>query len=155
MKPPTFSGKIEEWPEFKSVWKELLSGYPDNIQTQHFKTHIPALDAKRVVGVKTMAEMWRRLDKVYGDVELNILTVKNNLENFTPKASADHKRILEVFKCIESAVTQLDNLGALQYLKDDFGLMSKLVLKLPAADQRQYSQYVTSSAARADPRSRW
>ena len=24
-KPPTFSGKIEDWPEFRSVWTELVA----------------------------------------------------------------------------------------------------------------------------------
>ena len=62
---------------------------------------------------------------------------------------------MEVYEAVEIAVTQLDNLNAVQYLKDDFGLMSKIVLKLPAADQRQYTQYVTSDVAKADSSSRW
>ena len=31
LKPPVFSGRVEDWPEFRSVWKDLLSGYPDSI----------------------------------------------------------------------------------------------------------------------------
>ena len=64
LKPPTFSGKIEDWPEFRSVWKDLLSDYPESVQVQHLKSNIPAADAKRVIGVKTMKEMWERLEKV-------------------------------------------------------------------------------------------
>ena len=139
LEPPVFSGNIADWPEFRSIWKDLLADFPESIQVQHLKTSIPEADAKRVAGVKTMEEMWRRLEKVYGDTELNIITVKTNLENFSPKATSEHKRIMEVFEAIESAVTQLPNLDALQYLKDDFGLMSKLVLKLSLADRRQYS----------------
>ena len=93
---PTFSGKIEDWPEFRSVWKDLMVGYPESIQIQHMKTNLPANDAKRVAGVKSMDEMWRRLEKVYGDVDVNIITMKTSLENFTPKSTVDHKRILEV-----------------------------------------------------------
>ena len=155
LKPPTFSGKVEDWPEFRSVWKDLLSDYPESVQVQHLKSNIPAADAKRVVGVKTMEEMWKRLEKVYGDKDLNIITVKTNLENFTSKATKDHKKILEVYEAIESAVTQLQNLDALHYLKDDFGLMNQLIMKLPAADQRQYTQYVASESFRTDPSSRW
>ena len=73
-KPPTFSGKIEDWPEFRSVWTELLADYPENVQIQHLREHIPETDKKRIVGVKTMGEIWRRLEKVYGDTELNINT---------------------------------------------------------------------------------
>ena len=67
-----------------------------------------------------MDEMWKRLEKVYGDTELNIITVKSNFENFVPKAGPDHKRIQEDFETIETSVTQLRNLDALHYLKDDF-----------------------------------
>ena len=155
LEPPTFSGRIEDWPEFRSVWKDLLAEFPESVQVQHLKTNIPEADARRVAGVKTMDEMWRRLERVYGDTDLNIITVKTTLENFSPKSTQDHKRIMEVYEAIETASTQLQNLNALQYLKDDFGLISKLVLKLPAADQRQYSQYLTTTVVRSDPRSRW
>ena len=155
LEPPTFSGRIEDGPEFRSVWKDLLAEFPESVQVQHLKTNIPEADARRVAGVKTMDEMWRRLERVYGDTDLNIITVKTTLENFSPKSTQDHKRIMEVYEAIETASTQLQNLNALQYLKDDFGLISKLVLKLPAADQRQYSQYLTTTVVRSDPRSRW
>ena len=102
-----------------------------------------------------MSEMWQRLEKVYGDTELNIVTVKSNLESFVPKAGPDHKRIQEVFETVETAVTQLRNLDALHYLQDDFGLMSKIVLKLPATDQKQYSQYITSDAVKLDTSTKW
>ena len=87
LKPPIFSGKVEDWPEFRSVWKDMLSSYPESVQVQHIKNNIPTSDARRVAGVKTMEEIWKRLEKVYGDTQLNILTVKANLENLTPKAT--------------------------------------------------------------------
>ena len=70
-------------------------------------------------------------------------------------STVDHKRIMEVYEVIEAAQTQLQNLEAVQSLHDDFSLMSKLVLKLPVADQRQYTQYVTSPIVKATPGSRW
>ena len=70
------------------------------------QANIPAAIAKRVAGVLTMVDMWKRLEKVYGDTDLNIITVKTNLENFLPKATVDYKRILEVYEAIEMAVTQ-------------------------------------------------
>ena len=67
-----------------------------------------------------MKEVWERLERVYGDVDLNIITIKSNLESMVPKSVQDHKRIQEVYEAVEVAVTQLKNLDALQYLKDDF-----------------------------------
>ena len=143
--PPTFSGKVEEWPEFRSVWKDLMSDLPDSIQIQHFKANIPAGDQKRAFAIKTMKDMWTRLEKVYGDTDLNIITVKSNLETFNPKSIQDFRRIMEVFEAIETAVNQLKNLNALQYLRDDFGLMNKLILKLPLSSQTLYTLHNCSS----------
>ena len=39
-------------------------------------------------------------------------------------SSLDNKRIMEVYEAIEAAKTQLENLEAVQCLKDDFSLMS-------------------------------
>ena len=134
---------MEDWPEFRSVWKDMLASYPDSIQVQHIKNNMPAGDARRVAGVKTMEEIWRRLEKVYGDTQLNILTIKSNLENLVPKAAENYKRVLEVFEAVETAVTQLNNLEALHYVRDNFGLISKLVMKLPEEYQDQYTEYIT------------
>ena len=86
LKAPSFSGKVQDWPEFRSIWKELLSDYPERVQVQHLRDNVPEADKRRIAGVTTMAEVWKRLDKVYGDTKLNIMTVKQNLENFSPRA---------------------------------------------------------------------
>ena len=62
LKPPVFSGHVEDWPEFRSVWTELFSELPESVQVQHVKTNVPAADAKRIAGVKTMREVWERLE---------------------------------------------------------------------------------------------
>ena len=54
VKPPTVTGKVEDWPEFRSVWNDLCSDMPESIQVQQVKTHIPTADAKRVAAVKTI-----------------------------------------------------------------------------------------------------
>ena len=86
---------------------------------------------------------------------LNIITVKSNLENLVPKSTLEYKRIMEVFEAIEVAVTQLTNLDAVHCLREDFGLMNKLITKLPATSQTLYTQHITSVAVKADPSSRW
>ena len=116
------------------MWKELLTEYPDSIHVQHIKENIPAADVKRIAGVKTMVEIWRRLEKVCGNTDLNKIRVKTKFENLVPKSNVDHQRIFEVFKAVKTAVKQLETLDALQYLKDDFGVVSKVVLRLPAAE---------------------
>ena len=136
------------------MWKDLLAELPESVQVQHIKSHLPATDIKRIVGIRSMSEVWERLERVYGDTELNIVTVKSNLEGFTPKAVLDYKKIQEVYEAVESAVAQLNSLNSLQYLKEDFGLMNKLVLKLPVLEQVKYAEYITSVTVEADESSR-
>ena len=132
-----------------------MSNYPEGVQVQHLKANLPTADAKRIAGVNKMSEAWKRLEKVYGDTKLNILTVKQNLESFTPKASDNFKRVLEIFEAVETAVTQLTNLNALRYIKEDFGLMAKIVSKLPYDDQKRYDEYLTSDGVYDDPSPDW
>ena len=155
LKSPTFSGKVDDFPEFRSFWRELVLSYPENVQVKHVRANIPVADQRRIAGIRTMAEIWKHLEKVYGDTKLNILTVKQNLEGFAPKSTENCKRVLEVFEAIETAVTQLTNLGALQYIKSDFGLMAKLIAKLPLDDQKRYDKYVTSDTVFFYPSSDW
>ena len=56
----------------------------------------------------------------------------------------NYKRVLEIFESVETAVTQLTNLNALRYIKEDFGLISKIISKLPVDDQKRYDEYATS-----------
>ena len=77
------------------------------------------------------------------------------MESFTPKASESSKRVLEVFEAVETAVTQLTNLDALRYIKEDFGLMAKIVNKLPLDDQKRYDEYITSEEVLNDPSPEW
>ena len=62
---------------------------------------------------------------------------------------------MEVFEAVEAAVTQLSNLGALRFIKEDFGLISKLISKLPLDDQKRYDEYATAEAISEDPASEW
>ena len=57
LKPPTFLGKVEEWPEFLSVWKDLLTELPESVQVQHIESHLLATDIKRIVGIRSMSEV--------------------------------------------------------------------------------------------------
>ena len=148
LKPPVFSGKVEEWPEFRRVWQDLLSGLPDSVQLQHVKTNIPTVDSKRITRLKTKKEVWKSLERVYGDKYMNMIAVKSNLESLVPKATQDQKRIQEVYEAVETAIAQLRNLSALHYLQEVFSLMNKIVMKLPIAEQTKYTDYITSESVK-------
>ena len=143
-----FSGIVEEWPEICRVWQDLLSGLPDSVQLQHVKTNIPTVDSKRITRLKTKKEVWKSLERVYGDKYMNMIAVKSNLESLVPKATQDQKRIQEVYEAVETAIAQLRNLSALHYLQEVFSLMNKIVMKLPIAEQTKYTDYITSESVK-------
>ena len=155
LKPPMFSGRLEDWCEFCSIWKNLFVEVPEKIQVHYFKKSIPPKDLKHVKGVMSMKDLWARLDAVYGNIELNVLTIKSKLEGLHLKASLDHEKMIELYHAVEYAVTHLVNIGALDYLHEDFRLINRLVMKLPLIEQNHYSVHVTSNPIATDKSSSW
>ena len=53
-----------------------------------------------------------------------------------PKATSDYMKIMEIYEVVEATQTQLQNLDAIDVLKEEFVLLNKIVLKLPQAVQK-------------------
>ena len=86
---------------------DMMSNVPETAKIQYLKSNLPAKDVKQISGLTTLADAWERLERTYGNVQLNIITVKGNLEKFQSNASQDHRRVMDVFEAVERAVTQL------------------------------------------------
>ena len=155
LKLPTFSGKIEEWPEFRAVFVDMMTNVPESARIQYLKSNLPAKDVQQISGLTTMKDAWERLERTYGNVQLNIITVKSNLEKFQPSGGQDHKRVMDVFETVERAVTQLTRLGSGDHITSDLGLIHKLVCKLPRITQGQYAEYLASPIVSASTASDW
>ena len=119
----TFSGKVEEWPEFRRDWNGRYGNLPDAIQLQYLKPALPVKDQSKITAVNSMSECWRRLAKTYGDRTLNIVTVKNNLRRYQPKGGQRWEKIIDLYEFIEKALTQLQVLNAEKCLEDEFELV--------------------------------
>ena len=61
----SFSGNIEEWPEFRRDWEARYSKLPDNVQLQYLKPALPVKDHAKITAVNTMSECWRRLKNLW------------------------------------------------------------------------------------------
>ena len=155
LKLPSFSGKIEEWPEFRSVFVDMMANVPESAQIQYLKSNLPSKDVKQISGLTTMREAWERLERTYGNIQLNIITVKGNLEKYHSSASQDHRKVMDVFEAVERAVTQLSRLGAGDHIKSDLGLIHKLISKLPKVTQGQYADYLASPIVSASAAQDW
>ena len=80
-----FSGKIEDFPEFKRSWMAQFGHLDNDTKIQYLKPSLPYKDQSKVSAVTSVADCWKRLGRVYGDRQVNILTVKNNLKSFQLK----------------------------------------------------------------------
>ena len=113
---------------------------------------LPKADKLRVAGVMTLSECWSRLERVYGDRRLNIITIKKNLLQFKPNSKQDYARIIELYEVIERGITQLSVLStpgepsARNLLTDDFELNNRLVSKFPWVYQREWDKVTTRNS---------
>ena len=76
-----FSGKVEDWPEFKRNWMSRYSTLNNDTQLQYLKPALPVKDQPKVSALTSMDQCWERLDKVYGNKQLNIIIEAVSLSN--------------------------------------------------------------------------
>ena len=155
LKPPVFSGDVDDWIEFRTAWNSLLGELPELVQIQYLKTCLPHSDIKRIVGLRSIKAMWERLNNIHGNPELHVVLIKSRLENLSIEFGEEYEQVIELYQEVEYAVAQLCNLQALKYLEDDVRLINRLVMKLNRNDQKKYADYITSEIVVSDSASRW
>ena len=142
----SFSGRVEDWPEFRRDWLARYGNLREDVQIQYLKPALPQKDQAKVATVTSMADCWTRLEKTYGDRTLNIVTVKNNLRSCQPKGGQRWEKVSDLPEQIEKAVMQLRVLNAEASLAEDFELVSALVSKLAVDYQEDWDKYCISSS---------
>ena len=150
VKLPDFDGKFEHWPRFKQEWMDLQKDQntTDAIQLRQLREKIPRTAQEMISGIGPLnggiKAAFDRLEREYGDRDLNILTVQKRLDSFCPKAKENHAKVEELCHEVERAANLLRGMGAEQELVRERGLVGRLVSKLPAAYQNIWDEYVTS-----------
>ena len=107
------------------------------------------------MGIRSMKKIWEKFTVVYGNEEYYFLVVKSKLENFATASTQEHEAVIELYEEVQYAVTQLSNVNSMSYIQEDFILINKLVMKLSAANQRHYAEYVTSPSLLSNSKRRW
>jgi hypothetical protein len=100
----SFSGGVEDWPEFRRDWLARYGNLREDVQIQYLKPALPQKDHAKIAAVTTMTECWTRLEKTYGDRTLNIVTVKNNLRSCQPKGAQRWEKVSDLHEQIKKAV---------------------------------------------------
>ena len=137
-KLPVFSGKVEEFPEFRKQFQELTKeeGFPEAILISKLKTAVLAEVRELLVGVDTISGAWSSLQKRYGDRKVAILTIQARLTKLT-LFGEDHEKIEQLSREVSQAVNLLrhPDIHALDSLTRDFDMVGRLVAKLPRVYQ--------------------
>ena len=96
VKLPTFSGRQEDFSEFRSQFRELCQGerYTQVLEMAQLRLKIPKEALAAITGLQCPEEAWKRLEELYGNRELSILAALKNLRDFKPVKSASHEQVI-------------------------------------------------------------
>ena len=112
---PYFSGKAEEWPEFRRYFCELTADehFPPGIIMAQIREHLLTKDAKALIAERTdPTEAWTTLDKRYGDKELALVNVRCKLANLDTGRGEGYKKVEALLQGVNEARATLNAVGA-------------------------------------------
>ena len=124
--PPTFSGKRNEWAEFRAVWrKHGAIAYCTDEQRAYYLKQCLSGDAARAVRAiwstqsNAYERLWSRLEEIYSDVSLCVQSVFLELDRLRAVKETDYNGMVELVGDVELAevgqissitMTQVDQL---------------------------------------------
>ena len=131
---PTFSGRQEDFSEFQSQFKELCrgEGYTPVLEMAQLKLKLPKEALTALTGLRDPGKAWDRLEEMYGNREIAIMSALKSLREFRPVKSAAHEQVIELVMAVQRCQTELVNIDALQELLGDREALACIVQALPA-----------------------
>ena len=75
-------------------------------------------------------------------MQLNIITIKRNLENFVPKGQQKFERVIQLHEEVEKGLDQLCVINTAHTIAEDFQLVALLINKLPQDYQEEWDEAV-------------
>ena len=133
IKLPTFSGKLEAWPDFLKTWSDITAPekMTNAVELLCLRQHVPKEAVELLDGVQDMETAWSRLKRKYGDKDLMILHVTRRLSGVS-LTGPHYEQVEKLAMECERAVTLLNHFQAETLLQNDFELVARLSSKLPA-----------------------
>ena len=134
VKLPMFSGKQEEFSEFKTQFRELCQGerYTPVLELAQMKLKLPREALAAISGLRCPDEAWLRLEELYGNRELSIMSALKTLRDFKTTKSAPHEQVIELAMTVQKCKTELSNVDALHELTGDRESIACIVHALPS-----------------------
>ena len=133
VKLPMFSGKQEEFLEFRNQFRELCRGeqYTPILEMAQLKMKLPREALTMIAGIQCPDAAWTKLEELYGNRELSIMSALKNLRDFKSSKQASHEQVIEIAMAVQKCRTELDNIGAIKELLGDREALACVVQSLP------------------------
>ena len=133
VKLPTFSGKQEDFAEFRAQFRELCRGerYTPVLEMAQLKIKLPKEALTSIAGLKCPEMAWARMEEVYGNREISIMSALKNLREFRTSKSASHEQVIELASAVQKCITELTNVAAQQDFLGDREAIACVVQALP------------------------
>ena len=133
VKLPTFSGKQEDFSEFRNQFRELCRGeqYTPILEMAQLKQKLPREALAAIGGLQCPELSWKRLEEVYGNREILIMSAVKNLRDFRSSKSAPHEQLIELAMAVQKCTTELNNIDAIDDLLGDRESLACIVQAMP------------------------
>ena len=134
VKLPTFSGRHEEFSEFRAQFRELCKGerYTPVLEMAQLRLKLPREALTAITGLQEPEEAWKRLEELYGNRELQIMSAIKTLRDFRTAKSASHEQVIDLASAVQRCQTLLTNLDAMGELLGDRESLACIIQALPA-----------------------
>ena len=120
---PIFSGQRRDWPEFKTVWKQLSEGaYKNKTALAHeLKRSVKGEASQRIKSVyvtkpEAYDTMWKKLEDYYDDTSATVQAAPEDLHKLKPVSETNYRGLVEFVDVVESSYSQLEELDQLNTL---------------------------------------
>ena len=133
VKLPMFSGKQEEFSEFRNQFRELCRGeqYTPILEMAQLKMKLPREALTMISGIQCPDAAWLKLEELYGNRELSIMSALKNLRDFKSSKQVPHEQVIEIAMAVQKCRTELNNIGAIKELLGDREALACMIQSLP------------------------
>merc|ERR1712081_53635 len=136
-KPPSFNGEFLDYLEFKGKWtKEVSSLKPPELhEIVLLKENLPAETKLKLFNKNSLEQIWKELDKLYGDKMLLSQKLKIKMKNITTSAAEDHEKVIEVYDLMLYLSDRLKLAGSHPLLSLDPDYLTAVYSHLPESEK--------------------
>ena len=145
---PRFSGKLEEYHDFKRIFKGLTvaEDLPECFMLTQLRDRLPKEAVELLAGVTEVGIAWKHLDRRYGNRDQAIMQAKHRLRHAKVGTGAAFEQLENLRIAVQTASAHLEAVGAKEELFVDASIFGTLISKIPFAYQERWHLLSTDSS---------